>query len=375
MTSFYTDFAAQDFEREFGGSENNSGNESKPDTSTELSLGLPWSHLSKCQFPNVENILFGLLPGNVGAMFAVTNLGKTTLALNIALTMASGRTFPPFVPQNIPEGRRVLLIDGESTLPELKADLETMMQPWVSQERAIVEENLFILCDEEIENEPLNLSNPAHLSAITDCSRKFEPDLIIVDTLSALFSLRSENDNAEIKRVVMQPLKKLAKDANAVVWLLHHVGKQSEDGKAPVGAYLGRGGSSIGGLSRTVTVLKRDSLDPSKVIFSVEKAKGFRLEPVLMSLEEGTRWFVPTNEIVPRQQSNYETVVTTVKSFGRLVKRKEIVDALDRKMSEATITRHLSEAVSRNDLTSPKYGHFAPPKNYLEAYEEASEIM
>ncbi|HEX8922119.1 MAG TPA: AAA family ATPase [Pyrinomonadaceae bacterium] len=375
MSSFYTDYPAAEYEREFDDGEGKDTNESQAEPASEISLGLSWGDLSKREFTNAEKIIFGLLRGNVGAMFAVTNLGKTTLSLNITLTLAAGRTFHPFIKENSGDGRRVMLIDGESTLPELKADLNVMMAGWMPQERAIVEENLHIICDAEIDDEPLNLSNPQHLFAITKCAQSFKPDLIIVDTLSALFTLKNENDNSEIKRVVMQPLKKLARDANAAVWLLHHIGKQNEDGKTTVGAYLGRGGSNIGGLARIVTALKKDSLDAERIIFSVEKAKGYRLEPVLMRLDAEARWFIPTNEIVMTAPSNYEVVISTVKSFERPVKRKEIVESLAGKMSEATITRNLGEAVTRGDLTTPKYGFYAPSKEYIQAYEEANQVM
>ena len=66
-------------------------------------------------------------------------------------------------------------------------------------------------------DEPLDLANPLHMAALTELACDFKPDLIIVDTLAALFTLRNESDNAEIKKAVMQPLKKLGKDANAVV--------------------------------------------------------------------------------------------------------------------------------------------------------------
>ena len=111
------------------------------------------------------------------------------------------------------------------------------------------------------------------MAAIIECAQRFQPDLIVVDTLSALFTLRSENDNAEIKNVVMQPLKKMAKDANAAVWLLHHIGKQNEDGQASVGAYSGRGGSNIGALARTVVLLKPDKHDLSASFFPFRKQR------------------------------------------------------------------------------------------------------
>jgi RecA-family ATPase len=326
------------------------------------SLGLSWGELSRKQFTNTEKILFGLMRGNVGSLFAVTNLGKTTLSLNICLSIAAGRIFEPFV-KGFHGGRRVMVIDGESTQYELKADFQRMMQDWSPEERGLVERNLHILCDEEIDDEPLNLSDPRHMKAITEAACGFQPDLIVVDTLSALFNLKSENDNAEIKMVVMQPLKKLAKDANAAVLLLHHVGKQNEDGRTSVGAYAGRGGSAIGALSRSVALLKIDAQDPERIVFSVPKAKGYRLEPLLMRLDHEARWFIPTNEAVTPRPTSYELVVSTVKSCGEPVKRKEIDATLKGEISVATIGRNLEEAVSRGDLINPKYGFYAAPEN------------
>lgn len=339
------------------------GNKSSDENLTVTeSLGLSWGELSRKQFTNTEKILFGLMRGNVGSLFAVTNLGKTTLSLNICLSIAAGRTFEPFV-KGFHGGRRVMVIDGESTQYELKADVQRMMQDWSPEERGLVERNLLIICDEEIDDESLNLSDPRHMKAITEAARGFKPDLIVLDTMSALFDLKSENDNAEIKRVVMQPLKKLAKDANAAVLLLHHIGKQNEDGRTSIGAYAGRGGSAIGALSRSVALLKTDTQDPERVIFSVPKAKGYRIEPLLMGLDREARWFIPTNETVTPQPTNYELVVSTVKSFGEPVRRKKIDAALNGKISIATIGRNLEEAVSRGDLINPKYGYYGVPED------------
>jgi hypothetical protein len=374
-SDLFTDLPAEEFMRSKGdagviGSE--------PTVKPYAELGLSWRELSKREFINTEKVLFGLMRGNVGTMFAVTNLGKTTLALNICLSLAAGRTFEPFV-KGSRRGRRVMVIDGECTQPELKADLERMMRNWSSEERELVEENLHLICDQEINEEPLNLSNPAHMGAIIECAQRFQPDLIVVDTLSALFTLRSENDNAEIKNVVMQPLKKMAKDANAAVWLLHHIGKQNEDGQATVGAYSGRGGSNIGALARTVVLLKPDKHDPERVVFSIPKAKGFRLEPLLVRLDADARWFITSKETPLPQPTNYELVVSTVKIYGRPMKRKEINAALAESMSMQTITRHLEQALTRGDLVTPKYGFYCAPEladlSESETVEEASEVM
>ena len=99
------------------------------------------------------------------------------------------------------------------------------------------------------------------------------------------------------------------------------------------------------------------------MVFSVPKAKGYHLEPLLMRLDRDSRWFVPTNERVAPELTNYGLVVATVKSFARLVKRKEIDEALAGRMDKSTITRNLDAAVSRGELKNPKYGHYETPED------------
>ena len=188
------------------------------------SVGMLWRDYESRTFVEAERILFGLRRGNVGMLVAETEAGKTTLALNLCLTLAANRTFPPIVGENS-GGRRVMYVDGESTQAEFKEDMRHMIRHWSAAERALLDENLFILCDEEVDEELLDLAIHNHVTAVADAARLFKPDLIIVDTLAALFSLDDENSNAEVKKKVMQPLKRLAREANAALLLLHHIGK------------------------------------------------------------------------------------------------------------------------------------------------------
>src|SRR3712207_5901311 len=77
----------------------------------KLPLGILWGEFRKRTFREAEKILFGMRRGNVGLLIAETDIGKTTLALNLSLTLAADRTFHPFVTDK--RGRlRVMFIDG-----------------------------------------------------------------------------------------------------------------------------------------------------------------------------------------------------------------------------------------------------------------------
>lgn len=318
-------------------------------------LALSWRELSMLSFPETEKIIFELERGEVGMLIAATNVGKSTLALNLALTLACGGRFAPLVPKRGP-ARRVLLIDGETRQARLRRDIEHMLAGWPPCERAPVDCNLHIIAESHVGGDPLTLSNPAHMAAVTNYARDFTADLIIVDTFSALFTVFNENDNAEMSRRVMLPLGTLASAADAGVLLLHHLGKQSEGAQQSVSAYRGRGASASGASARLVLLLTPDTGEPGRVTLSCAKSKGESFPDTVMRLDKDARWFRATDERPPITMTNYERVVEAVRAAGRALERREIDDALAGKVATATITRELSAAVRRGDLIKGKRG-------------------
>jgi RecA-family ATPase len=323
-------------------------------------LGQSWREFSLSEFVEAEKVLSELERGEVGMLVAATNVGKTTLSLNLALTMAAGTSFHPLV-HGKDSGYRVLYIDGETRKARFQRDVSRMMQYWLPVEHLMVAENLFVMCDAEFGGEPLNLSNENHMKAVVHTAEEFKPDLIIVDTLSALFNLSQENDNAEMTKRVMKPLAKLAKDTNAAVLLLHHIGKQNEDAQAGVKAYRGRGASASGAAARMVLLLTQHPADRESVILSCAKTKGETFADVVLQLDRDSRWFVATNEAVPKTATSYERVVESVKAYNRTVKRKEVEEAMTY-LSKSQVGKHLAEAVDNGHLVSPKYGHYCAPE-------------
>jgi RecA-family ATPase len=326
----------------------------------ETSIGVLWGELKERAFTNTEQILFGIRRGNVGVLVAETEIGKTTLSLNLCLTLAANKTFPPFVDKQY-SGRRIMYIDGEATQAELRDDISRMICEW-TEGRELLDSNLLLLCDEELDEELLTLSNPSHLAAVKRKAQEFKPDLIIVDTMSALFTLHDENSNAEVKRVVMQPLKMLAKEANAGLMLAHHSGKsRSEEGGMKSHAYLGRGGSNFGCLARSVVTLRASNKsDKERVILSIPKAKGFRLADVVMQYDPETRWFKVTDERPVVRATCFEEVMAFV-SQEQGASKAEIVEALESKYSSRAMEVALTEAIRSGRLVRPRQGFYALP--------------
>jgi hypothetical protein len=321
-----------------------------------------WRDFSQEQFPIREKVIFELEPGEVGLLFASTDVGKTTLSLNLSLMLATGGDFQPLA--SIKQGgRRVLYIDGETRKSRLQEDVRHMMQDLDETERALVENNLHLICDGTLEGDALDLANSSHRQKLAVQAAHFKPEFMVIDTMSALFSIRSENDNAEVSQKVMSPLAKLATDTGAAILLVHHIGKQSEDSQAGTKAYRGRGASVIGARARLVLMLKQDSHDESLVSLTCAKAKGRKFADVLLRLNNDTRWFTNTGKTPVRVPSAYERVIETVREFGCPVKRNEIDNKLKDVISESQIGKHLKTAVDRNELIHTKRGYYSTPEN------------
>jgi RecA-family ATPase len=350
MNFEFKDYSGDEFKREFG--------EATAEEAGAPSIGFLWRDFKSQRFPEAERILFGLRRGNVGLLVAETEKGKTTLSLNLCLTLAADRLFPPFITERR-GGRRIMYVDGESTQAELQEDVSRMMREFSQSERTLLDENLLILCDEQVDGELLNLANTRHMNAAIEAARWFKPDLTVIDTMAALFDLEEENSNTEVKQRVMQPLKMLAREANGALLLAHHIGKpKSEEGRIGSRAYLGRGASNFGCLARSVVTMAAPSTaDAERVIVTVPKAKGYRLNDIVLRLDRDSRWFKVMDESAPETSSCLKDIVASV---NLRMKTSEIVDAFTGKHSRRAVEDALTEGVRQRLIQKPQHGWYAP---------------
>lgn len=358
-------------------------------------LGISCRDLLKTELPRPERVMFGINRGTIGMMVATTNIGKTTLALNLSLSAGMNKPFLPLFEGN-DTGRRVMYIDGEASKSELKEDIKTMMESCSVPQKELIMDNLYFICDEEIFDEelndkevgyePLDLVKSTHLETVIRKANEFKPDLIIVDTLSALMTVEDENDNAKMNRDVIVPMKRLAHRTNAGVLILHHTGKYQEGSQQPVSSYTARGASVLGGLSRANFILTKGmGKYEGMVTLSSPKVKGDNFEPVVLKLDTETRWFryvekqsqdknsKPKTK-VSKKESNYKKVIDFVKdsifNTGDGLPRKLIIDAFKGTMDRNIIDAIFKEADKNGDLYKPKYGHYAVTPKYLKSETE-----
>lgn len=300
----------------------------------------------EAELPESDEIIYGGRRGQLSMLVSITNLGKTTLMLNLAIRGASGDGFQPLLPK--PERPiKTMILDMEATGKELQSDFLVMIEG--VQNRELLVRNIIPVVDAEIEDENLNLSNTKHYDFVLEKARGAEIDLLIVDTCSSAFDIEDENSNAEVRREILMPLKRLAREARCHVLLAHHIGKASEDPTRRTEAvHLGRGASVFGGLSRAVfTLTPERTLGPGYVSLSCAKIKGHRFEDTLLCLDQSKRWFqIPSRNAPAKARLNVEEVAAFIAGKGQ-ASTSEINDHFASRVSERTIA---SRVASANEL-------------------------
>lgn len=330
--------------------------EREAEESVSSNLAVKWSELERREFAPLDFIIHETARGEVAQMTSATDIGKTTLLLNLTLSVCCGRELPPLVVGSRTP-RRVLFCDFETRLSRLKHDIRRMTQKFTECERETVRENLSVMCDVFVDDEPLTLSNPLHLRQVELEAKEHRADVIIIDTLAGAFNLQSENDNAEAGRVVQKPFRRLAATTDALVLYSSHIGKASETGAArDARAYRMRGASAHGCFARSVFNLEPDAHDRERVTLACAKVKGAKFKDAVLRLNAETRWFELTDEQPTRIKSNYELVIDAMREAGKLLTRKEIEVALDGHVTRSSVGRSLDEGVRRGELLKQKHG-------------------
>ena len=315
-------------------------------------IGFTYGELIELELPSREEIIFGLGRGEVGLFNAVNNAGKTTVLRNLMISLGIGKPFPPFGNFSLP--KRVAFLDFEDNLSFLRRDLSVMLANCSDLEKSSFNDNALLICEyADGQGEDLSLSKLNHLSVLTENLLKFAPDLIIVDTISSAFQIRDENNNAEVRRSIMQPLKRLAKDVKAAVIATHHIGKpKAEEGQTKEASFRGRGASSFADMARLVLNLEKDNVDQTVKLICA-KVKGAKFTDLKLKLNPETRWYESQGEC--QEVTNYSLLMDMF-SDGMEHSTKDAIEEFDGVMSERNTKSYLNKAVKNNDLKKVRHG-------------------
>lgn len=182
--------------------------------------------------PSLDFVLPGLLAGSVGMIVGQGAVGKSFLALQIGLAVASGRPVASGLWPS-PTPGPVTLIFGEDQPVLLQERLH-----WLRQHECLdagqccdIDERLDIRSGFGHDMRVLKKSRDGlepgpFLDVVREAAKSQR--LVILDPLAFLHD-GDENDNGAATRL-MQTLQAVCRDTSATIILLHHVGKGSAGG-------------------------------------------------------------------------------------------------------------------------------------------------
>jgi hypothetical protein len=217
-------------------------------------------------YPAPWLVLGLLLRGELSVLTGAGGSAKTALAIHIAVAIAAGRHYVgPFKVNTRPDGLRVAIMSAEEDPNRigLLVAAACNLLCLTPAERASVGQNLMV---HDAGSSGWRLGEPRdargslpaeaddqQYAALCAALAAHKPDVLILDTLAALFALPSEIDN-NVLTVLMRRLTKAARHVGCAVMLLHHTPKMSREAAAAQRgeATLVRGGGAIVNSARIV---------------------------------------------------------------------------------------------------------------------------
>jgi hypothetical protein len=201
-----------------------------------------------------------------------------------------------------------------------------------------------------------------HYNSLLAEAKAFQPDLIIIDTVTAGMAIVAENDNGEVTNRVMKPLINLASEANAALAFSHHVGKSgSEEGAASNRIYRARGASAFEGMSAAVIELdksRKNQTGERALVLSYRKVKDEAKPDIVLRLNPVTRWFevVEGEMAVDSEDEQYYRMLSVITTP---MQTREVITATPF-LSTPTRKRYLTRAVREGKLVQRQRGLYEP---------------
>lgn len=257
----------------------------------------------------------GRLPlGKVAILDGDPGLGKTTLALDLAARLTTGRALPDGWP--CAAGGVVILSAEDGLADTIRPRLEAAGADCT---RVLALEAIDQLIDQRIEQRPLAL--PTDLDVLEQTIVEAEARLVIIDPIMAyLDGAVNANRDQDVRRA-LAPLAALAGRTGACVLCIRHLNKM------PGANALYRGGGSIGiiGAARAGLLVAPDPADETRRVLAVTKNNLAAPAPALLYRLEAVG-----NGSVARiawEGTSGHTAATLLAQPGNGEERHELTDA------------------------------------------------
>ncbi|TVM17094.1 hypothetical protein DPQ33_09855 [Oceanidesulfovibrio indonesiensis] len=161
-----------------------------------------------------------LREGESAMIYAAAGVGKSMYSLSLALTIAGGGSYLAWT---APKPRKVLLVDGEMHMDDIKSRSTMLLEKMEDLDHDLVRQNLHIISrqGQKAEVQFPDIAKAGGRREIEELATNY--DLIILDNLSTLATIKNENDAAAFTDIVKLLMR--LKQCGIACILVHHSGK------------------------------------------------------------------------------------------------------------------------------------------------------
>ena len=215
------------------------------------------SLMSSPESQNLSFSLKGLLKGHVGMLIAAPNVGKSHLALCIAMEHASSMSLLGMSAADKPA--KTLVLSSEDGAGVIQSRMKEKLANCTVTIKSELKNNLHFLTDLEPIVIPPDSSvqeQTEHKQYLEQLKQTFsEFDLVIVDTVTESIGRCEE---VKHDRLIKNVFQSLASESGASLLLIHHVNKDEIRGNQEITMASGAGLTSIMRLTKCLFTLKRN---------------------------------------------------------------------------------------------------------------------
>ena len=297
------------------------------------------SLMSSPESQNLSFSLKGLLKGHVGMLIAAPNVGKSHLALCIAMEHASSMSLLGMSAADKPA--KTLVLSSEDGAGVIQSRMKEKLANCTVTIKSELKNNLHFLTDLEPIVIPPDSSvqeQTEHKQYLEQLKQTFsEFDLVIVDTVTESIGRCEE---VKHDRLIKNVFQSLASESGASLLLIHHVNKDEIRGNQEITMASGAGLTSIMRLTKCLFTLKRNKESLSiKYLksnylpenenqeFAVEVRQGLTINPQVFSLKSKASKPARSAQSI-KQSPKKITLPGTIPEQEDIEERKNLRDVL-----------------------------------------------